>query len=101
MQDGATFINTARGALVDETALLTELQTGRLWAVLDVSDPEPPAAGSPLYSLPNVIYTPHIAGSMDAECERMADFAIAELERFLAGQPLHNAVQPDVLARLA
>jgi len=101
MKDGATFINTARGALVDEAALLPELRTGRLYAVLDVTDPEPPAAGSPLYTLPNVIYTPHIAGSMDAECERMADFAIDELERFLAGQPLRNPIRPEALSRLA
>lgn len=101
MRDGATFINTARGALVDEAALLAELQSGRIFAVLDVTDPEPPAAGSPLYTLPNVIYTPHIAGSMLQECHRMADFAIDELERFLAGQPLSNAVQAEALGRLA
>ena len=101
MRDGATFINTARGALVDETALLVELQSGRLYAVLDVTDPEPPAAGSPFYTLPNVIYTPHIAGSMQGECHRMADFAIDELERCLAGQPLRNAVQAEMMARLA
>ena len=101
MRDGATFINTARGALVDETALLAELESGRLYAVLDVTDPEPPAAGSPFYTLPNAIYTPHIAGSMREECRRMADFALDELERFLAGKPLRNAIQPEVLARLA
>lgn len=101
MRDGATFINTARGALVDEAALLAELQSGRLYAVLDVTDPEPPVAGSPLYTLPNVIYTPHIAGSMHQECHRMADFAIDELERFLSGQPLRNAVQAEALGRLA
>ncbi|MHB0937004.1 MAG: hydroxyacid dehydrogenase [Armatimonadota bacterium] len=101
MRDGATFINTARGALVDEAALLTELHSGRLYAVLDVTDPEPPAAGSPLYTLPNVIYTPHIAGSMLQECHRMADFAIDELERFLAGQPLVNAVRAEAMERLA
>jgi len=101
VKDGATFINTARGALVDEAALLAELRTGRLYAVLDVTDPEPPAADSPFYTLPNVVYTPHIAGSMDAECERMADFAIDELERFLARRPLRNSIRPEVLSRLA
>ncbi|MHB9026387.1 MAG: hydroxyacid dehydrogenase [Armatimonadota bacterium] len=101
MKDGATFINTARGALVDEAALLAELQRGRLYAVLDVTDPEPPVSGSPLYSLPNVIYTPHIAGSMDGECHRMADFAIDEAERFLRGESLRNAIRPDALATMA
>lgn len=101
MKDGATFINTARGALVDETALIAELQSGRIFAVLDVTDPEPPAKGSPLYTLPNVIITPHIAGSMDQECQRMADFAIDELERFLAGKPLLNPITREMLARMA
>jgi phosphoglycerate dehydrogenase-like enzyme len=101
MKDGATFINTARGALVDEAALLAELQRGRLYAVLDVTDPEPPIPGSPFYSLPNVIYTPHIAGSMDGECQRLADYAIAEAERFLRGEPLLNAIRPEALATLA
>ncbi len=101
MRDGATFINTARGALVDEAALLAELQSGRLYAVLDVTDPEPPPSGSPFYSLPNVIYTPHIAGSMSQECHRMADFAIDELERCLTGVPLRNRIDPAVLTVLA
>lgn len=101
MKDGATFINTARGALVDEAALATELRSGRINAVLDVTDPEPPAADGPLMTLPNVIYTPHIAGSMGRECERMADFAIDELQRFLAGEPLHNAIPASALANLA
>ena len=101
MQDGATFINTARGALVDEVALLAEVQSGRIYAVLDVTDPEPPVVDSPLYSLPNVIYTPHIAGSMDQECQRMADFAIDELERFMGSQTLRNSVLQETLALLA
>jgi phosphoglycerate dehydrogenase-like enzyme len=101
MQDGATFINTARGALVDEDALLAELQTGRISAVLDVTLPEPPVPDSPLWTLPNVIYTPHIAGSMCGECQRMADFALNELARHLAGTPLRNAVTEAMLARLA
>ena len=101
MKDGATFINTARGALVDEAALIAELTSGRIFAVLDVTDPEPPAKDSPLYTLPNVIITPHIAGSMDQECQRMADFAIDELERFLAGKPLLNPITLEMLARMA
>ncbi|HEX3000584.1 MAG TPA: NAD(P)-dependent oxidoreductase, partial [Armatimonadota bacterium] len=101
MKDGATFINTARGALVDEAALIKELQSGRIWAVLDVTDPEPPVADSPFYNLPNVIYTPHIAGSMSQECHRMADFALDELERYLQGQPLRNAIRAESLTQIA
>lgn len=101
MKDGATFINTARGALVDEAALIAEVKTGRIWAILDVTDPEPPVEGSPLYTLPNVILTPHIAGSLSDECERLGDFAIDELERFLAGQPLRNQITQEALAHLA
>ncbi|HPD14993.1 MAG TPA: hydroxyacid dehydrogenase [Planctomycetota bacterium] len=90
MRDGAVFINTARGALVDEEALVAELRTGRLLACLDVTDPEPPAEGSPLYSLPNVILTPHLAGATGADCRRMGELCIQELERYLAGlPPLH------------
>ena len=101
MKDGATFINTARGALVDEAALLAELETGRIYAVLDVTDPEPPVEGSPFYTLSNVIYTPHIAGSVQAECHRMADFALDECARVLAGEPLRNAIPAAALATLA
>ncbi len=101
IRDGATFINTARGALVDEPALLAELQSGRIYAILDVTDPEPPVPGSPLYILPNVIYTPHIAGSMAEECHRMADFALDECARYLAGEPLKNAIRAEELVKLA
>ncbi len=101
MRDGSTFINTARGALVDEEALLRELSSGRLHAVLDVTDPEPPPPGHPFYTLPNVIYTPHLAGSLGPECARMADFALAELQRYLHGEPLANSVTEAGLARLA
>jgi phosphoglycerate dehydrogenase-like enzyme len=101
MKDGATFINTARGALVDEAALIAELTSGRIFAVLDVTEPEPPAAASPFYTLPNVIITPHIAGSMDQECHRMADFAIDELERFLTGKPLLNPITSETIAHMA
>ncbi len=101
LRDGATFINTARGALVDEAALLTELQAGRITAVLDVTDPEPPVEDSPFFTLPNVIYTPHIAGSMNEECQRMADFALDEVDRFLRGEPLLNAIREAALANLA
>jgi phosphoglycerate dehydrogenase-like enzyme len=101
LRDGATLINTARGSLVDENALLPHLLSGRLDAVLDVTDPEVPAADSPLYDLPNVLLTPHIAGSLGDELHRMADHALAELERFAQGHPFADPVRPGDLDRSA
>ncbi|MGV8853344.1 MAG: hydroxyacid dehydrogenase [Devosia sp.] len=101
MRDGATFINTARGALVDEAALIAELQSGRLHAVIDVTEPEIPAAGSPLFSLPNVFLTPHVAGAIGMERLRLGQLAVEEVERFVAGVPLEFAVEPALLERLA
>ena len=101
MQDGAAFINTARGALIDEAALIAELQTGRIHAVIDVTDPEIPEQGSPLYSLPNVFLTPHVAGAVGTERLRLGQMAIEEVERFVAGIPLEFAVEPGLLERLA
>jgi phosphoglycerate dehydrogenase-like enzyme len=87
MRDGAVLINTARGALIDHAALLAELRTGRLSAVLDVTEPEPLPPGSPFYALPNVVLTPHIAGALGTEVHRLGDAAIAELARYAAGEP--------------
>ena len=89
LKEGATFINTARGAIVREIEMIEVLQDrSDLYAVLDVTDPEPPVESSPLYTLPNVILTPHIAGSMGTECRRMARFMIDDYKRYLAGEPL-------------
>ncbi|MFZ3555103.1 hydroxyacid dehydrogenase [Streptomyces sp. BH055] len=101
LRDGGTLINTARGSLVDTAALTAELLTGRISAVLDVTEPEVPAADSPLYGLPNVLMTPHMAGSLGNELGRMADAATAELERYARGEPFAHAVAPDELARSA
>ena len=87
MPDGATVINTARGALIDQDALVAELQRGRLRAILDVTDPEVLEPGHPLYSLPNVFLTPHLAGSTGNELRRLGQAALAEVERFVAGEP--------------
>ncbi|WP_229893836.1 hydroxyacid dehydrogenase [Streptomyces platensis] len=97
MPDGATLVNTARGALVDEAALLPELVTGRLHAVLDVTEPELPRPGSPLYDLPNVLLTPHVAGSLGTELHRLADHALDELERYGRGRPFLAPVRREEL----
>lgn len=101
MRDGTTFINTARGALVDEAALIAELQTGRIHAVIDVTDPEIPDPNSPLFSLPNVFLTPHVAGAVGMERLRLGQLAVEEVERFVAGQALEFAIEPAMLERLA
>ncbi|WP_055589343.1 hydroxyacid dehydrogenase [Peterkaempfera griseoplana] len=101
MPDGATLINTARGALVDQQALEEELVSGRIDAVLDVTSPEVLPASSVLYTLPNVLLTPHIAGSMGGELRRMADFALDELERWTSGAPFLDPVLPEAWDRTA
>ncbi len=101
MPDGATFINTARGALVDESALIAELQTGRITAHLDVTDPEPPVAGSPFWALPNVYLTPHLAGSSSGEIRRMGQLAIEECLRVIRGEPPRFPVSEAMLATMA
>lgn len=101
LPDGATLVNTARGSLVDEAALLPELVSGRLHAVLDVTEPELPPPGSPLYELPNVLLTPHVAGSLGTELHRLADHALDELERYARGLPFTGAVRPEHLRHSA
>lgn len=102
MKPGATFINTARGAIVREPEMIAVLeQRPDLTALLDVTYPEPPVPGSKLYTLPNVILTPHIAGSMNAECRRMGRFMIEELDRFNAAQPLRWQVTEKMAQTLA
>lgn len=101
MRDGATLINTARGALVDEAALIAELRRGRISAIVDVTDPEIPPAGSPLYDLPNLFLTPHIAGAIGTERSRLGGLVVDEIERFLSGRELHHAVSYASLAVVA
>jgi phosphoglycerate dehydrogenase-like enzyme len=87
MRDGAVLINTARGSLVEQDALVEELSAGRLQAVIDVTTPNVLPADSPLYELPNVLLTPHVAGSLGGELHRLADAATDELARYAAGEP--------------
>ncbi|GAA1785694.1 hydroxyacid dehydrogenase [Streptomonospora arabica] len=95
LPDGATLINTARGGLVDTAALERECRSGRLYAVLDVTEPEPLPDDSVLYDCENVVITPHIAGSLDSETERMAVAALDELDRYRTGRPAEHPITPD------
>ncbi|NUR24577.1 MAG: hydroxyacid dehydrogenase, partial [Catenulispora sp.] len=101
MRDGSVLVNTARGALVDTEALVRHCASGRIDAFLDVTDPEPLPPGHPLFLLPNVMVTPHLAGAMGTEVAGLGDFAIAEVERYLKGLPLLGTVREDDLARIA
>ncbi|MEV0201845.1 hydroxyacid dehydrogenase [Nonomuraea sp. NPDC050691] len=101
MPDGAVLINTARGSLVDTDALVAELASGRLSAILDVTEPEPLPPASPLFDLPNVFLTPHIAGSHGNELSRMGAAVLDELERLAGGLPLAHQVTHDELDRVA
>lgn len=101
MRDGAVFINTARGHLVVEDALVAELRRGRISAMLDVTQPEPPEAGHPFYTLPNCWLTPHRAGSIGNEVRRMGRYAIEECLRLIAGEPLRHPVSQEMLATMA
>ena len=89
MKPNATFINTARGAVIAEEEMLDVMEARPdLTAVLDVTYPEPPKPGSRIYTLPNVILTPHVAGSMAAECRRMGRYAVEMCQCYLAGKPM-------------
>ncbi|HEY8965991.1 MAG TPA: hydroxyacid dehydrogenase, partial [Candidatus Methylacidiphilales bacterium] len=89
MKEGATLVNTARGAVINEPEMVEVLRRRPdLTAVLDVCDPEPPPPGSPVTVLPNVVLTPHIAGSLGPECRRLGHVMMQELRRYLAGEPL-------------
>jgi phosphoglycerate dehydrogenase-like enzyme len=102
MKPYATFINTARGAVVREPEMIEVLRARPdLVAVLDVTYPEPPAPDSPLYDLPNVVLSPHIAGGSGQEYRRLGLFMVAELERFQAGQPLANEITRERAATMA
>lgn len=101
MKDGAVLVNTARGSLVDTDALAAELSNGRISAVIDVTDPEPLPSDSPLFDLPNLFMTPHVAGSQGNELARMGLYIVEEAERLAAGEPLRHAVDPGLLWRQA
>ena len=102
MKDKATFINTARGAVVREDEMLNVLKNRPdLYAILDVTYPEPPDKNSPIFDLSNVVLTPHIAGSMDKECQRMGRYMLNELELYLDNKPLKWEISKEKFKILA
>jgi phosphoglycerate dehydrogenase-like enzyme len=101
MLDGATLINTARGVLVDHDALAAEVASGRLTAVLDVTDPEPLPADHPLLAAPGCVVTPHLAGAQGTELARLAELVTEEVRRFAAGEPALHPVTAADLGRIA
>jgi phosphoglycerate dehydrogenase-like enzyme len=101
LRTGAVVVNTARGALLDHDALVDELDAGRLYAWLDVTDPEPLPPDSVLRTHPNVFLTPHLAGSQGTELGRMAEHVTDEIRRWIAGEPARNEITREMLDRLA
>jgi phosphoglycerate dehydrogenase-like enzyme len=100
MPAGGLLVNTARSALVDEAALLAVLRSGRIDAALDVFDREPLPVEHPLRRLPNVLLTPHEAAGTVGSRHRAGKIVIAELERFLRGEPLRHEIQLRDLDRM-
>jgi phosphoglycerate dehydrogenase-like enzyme len=92
MPDGALLVNAARGPVVDTPALTAELASGRLHAAVDVTDPEPLPADHPLWTMPNFLLTPHVAGSVTGLLPRAYGLLGDQLRRFVAGEPLINMV---------
>jgi phosphoglycerate dehydrogenase-like enzyme len=98
MREGATFVNTGRGAQVVETDLVEVLRARPdLTALVDVTWPEPPPADSPMWSVPNLVISPHIGGTIGDEVVRLADLAITEFESWIAGRPLRHQVTAEIL----
>ncbi|MBT4126330.1 MAG: hydroxyacid dehydrogenase [Chloroflexi bacterium] len=101
MREGATFINSGRGAQVVESDLISVLEArSDLTALLDVTLPEPPSSDSPLWSLLNVVISPHIGGTVGDEVVRMADCMIEEFELWRSGKPLNYEITAEVLATM-
>jgi phosphoglycerate dehydrogenase-like enzyme len=93
MPDGGLLVNGARGPVVSTEALTAEVGSGRLWAALDVTDPEPLPADHPLWTMPTVLLTPHTAGGVRGVLRRGYALAGDQLRRYCAGEPLQNVVR--------
>ena len=96
MRQGALLVNAARGPIVDTDALVDALNAGHIRAALDVTDPEPLPEGYPLWNCPNLLLTPHVAGSSPQFAPRSLKTAADELRRYINGEPLRNVVQAAV-----
>ena len=96
MTQGTLLVNAARGPIVNTDALVEALQSGRIRAALDVTDPEPLPDGHPLWSCPNLLITPHVGGSSPQFAVRALKIAAEELRRYIAGEPLRNVVQAAI-----
>ena len=89
MRRSAILVNTARGGVVDQGALIAALRGGEIAAAaIDVTDPEPPAAGDPIYSTPNLLVVPHIGSATNAARARMTELAVENLLAGLEGRPM-------------
>ncbi|AXL91123.1 dihydrofolate reductase [Streptomyces sp. CB09001] len=92
MKDGALLVNVARGPVVDTKALLAELESGRLTAALDVTDPEPLPPGHPLWHAPGIVVSPHAGGPTSAFLPRAERLLVDQLTRFVNREPLRNVI---------
>jgi phosphoglycerate dehydrogenase-like enzyme len=101
LRNAGLFVNTARSALVDETALRRELETGRFVAALDVFEQEPLPAESPFRALRNVILSPHAAGHTIDTYHRQGQAMVDEVRRLLRGEPLRHEITPEMLRTMA
>ena len=99
MKDDCILINTARGKLIDQPVLIKELEKGRFFAYLDVTDPEPLEPDSPLRKLPNAVVMPHLAGCI-TDCSHLSILAVEELRRFFGGETLIHEITVDMLDRI-
>jgi phosphoglycerate dehydrogenase-like enzyme len=92
MKDGALLVNVARGPVVDTKALLAEVESGRITAALDVTDPEPLPPGHPLWQAPGVLISPHAGGPTSAFLPRAKRLLVDQLTRFVNREPLRNVI---------
>jgi D-3-phosphoglycerate dehydrogenase len=101
LPDGAVIVNAARGGLLDQNALCDALDSGKLRAAaLDVYEPEPPPAGSRLFSTPNLVLSPHLAGASRETAERAAAMAAAEVGRLLRREPLRSVANSEAVGSM-